>query len=150
MLERSLYNGALDGLSLSGDRFFYGNPLASRGQHYRREWFGTACCPANIARMIASLGDYIYAKSDDAIYVNLFVGSNTTIPLKNGNVGVKMETNYPWDGKVKLMVDPVKKGKFKIYVRIPGWYDDIVAPGGLYDSRVDLEVVYLIVLMSLN
>jgi DUF1680 family protein len=121
VLERSLYNGALDGLSLSGDRFFYGNPLASRGQHQRREWFGTACCPANIARMIASLGDYIYAKSDDAIYVNLFVGSNTTIPLKSGNVGVKMETNYPWEGKVKLHIDPIKSGKFKIKVRIPTW-----------------------------
>jgi len=132
VLERSLYNGALDGLSLSGDRFFYGNPLASRGQHYRREWFGTACCPANIARMIASLGDYIYAKSDDAIYVNLFVGSNTTIPLKSRNVGVKMETNYPWEGKIKLMVDPVKKGSFKIYIREPGWYKDLIAPGGLY------------------
>jgi DUF1680 family protein len=79
VLERSLYNGALDGLSLTGDRFFYGNPLASRGQHQRREWFGTACCPANIARMVASLGDYIYAKSDEGIYVNLFVGSNTEV-----------------------------------------------------------------------
>jgi DUF1680 family protein len=137
VLERSLYNGALDGLSLSGDRFFYGNPLASRGQHQRREWFGTACCPANIARLVASLGNYIYAKSDDAIYVNLFVGSNTTIPLKNGNVGVKMETNYPWDGKVKLMIDPVKKGKFKIYVRIPGWYNEKLVPGDLYKSFLD-------------
>ncbi|TMI62562.1 MAG: glycoside hydrolase family 127 protein [Bacteroidetes bacterium] len=133
VLERSLYNGALDGLSLSGDRFFYGNPLASRGQHQRREWFGTACCPANIARMIASLGDYIYAKSDDAIYVNLFVGSNTTIPLKSGNVGVKMETNYPWEGKVKLNIDPVKRSKFKIHLRVPGWYTGIIAPGGLYN-----------------
>lgn len=113
VLERSLYNGALDGLSLSGDRFFYGNPLASRGQHQRREWFGTACCPANIARLVASLGDYIYAKSNDAIYVNLFVGSNTTIALKNGNVDVKMETNYPWDGKLKLMVEPEKKRKIQ-------------------------------------
>ena len=132
VLERSLYNGALDGLSLSGDRFFYGNPLASRGQHYRREWFGTACCPANIARMIASLGDYIYAKSDDAIYMNLFVGSNTTIPLKSGNVGVKMETNYPWEGKVKLMIDPVKRSKFKIFLRIPGWVQGKTVPGNLY------------------
>lgn len=132
VLERSLYNGALDGLSLSGDRFFYGNPLASRGQHYRREWFGTACCPANIARLIASLGDYIYAKTDDAIYVNLFVGSNTTIPLKSGNVDVKMETNYPWDGKVKLKIDLIKKSKFKIYIRVPGWYTDKIVPGGLY------------------
>ena len=137
VLERSLYNGALDGMSLSGDRFFYGNPLASRGQHQRREWFGTACCPANIARLVASLGDYIYAKSNDAIYVNLFVGSNTTIALKNGNVDVKMETNYPWDGKVKLMIDPSKKSKFKIYIRVPGWYKDEVAPGDLYSTGGD-------------
>jgi len=134
VLERSLYNGALDGLSLSGDRFFYGNPLASRGQHQRREWFGTACCPANVARLVASLGNYIYAKSDDAIYVNLFVGSNTTIPLKSGNVNVKMETNYPWDGKVKLMIDPDKKGKFKINIRVPGWYMDNIVPGQLYEK----------------
>ena len=139
VLERSLYNGALDGLSLSGDRFFYGNPLASRGQHYRREWFGTACCPANIARLIASLGDYIYAKSDDAIYVNVFVGSNTTIPLKTGKVGVKMETNYPWEGKVKLIVDPVKKGKFKIYIRLPGWYFQKFVPGDLYRPILDSD-----------
>jgi len=139
VLERSLYNGALDGLSLSGDRFFYGNPLASRGQHQRREWFGTACCPANIARMVASLGNYIYAKSDDAIYVNLFVGSNTTIPLKSGNVGVKMETNYPWDGKVKLLIDPVKKGKFRIYLREPGWIKNKPVPGDLYKYNSDKD-----------
>ncbi|MEP7256165.1 MAG: beta-L-arabinofuranosidase domain-containing protein [Ferruginibacter sp.] len=144
VLERSLYNGALDGLSLSGDRFFYGNPLASRGQHQRREWFGTACCPANIARLVASLGDYVYAKTDNAIYVNLFIGSNTNIPLKNGNVDVKMETNYPWDGNVKLNIDPVKKSKFKIYIRVPGWYMDQVVPGNLYtyiDRSGDKELV---------
>jgi DUF1680 family protein len=77
VLEKSLYNGALDGLSLSGDRFFYGNPLASSGKNMRREWFGTACCPANIARLIASLGNYIYGVKDNTIFVNLFVGSNT-------------------------------------------------------------------------
>jgi uncharacterized protein len=132
VLERSLYNGALDGLSLSGDRFFYGNPLASRGQHQRREWFGTACCPANIARLVASLGDYIYAKKDNGIYVNLFVGSNTTIPLKNGDVEVKMETNYPWDGNIKLNIDPAKKSKFKLYLRIPGWSRGKSVPGDLY------------------
>ena len=77
VLERSLYNGALDGLSLSGDHFFYDNVLASNGQHQRREWFGTACCPANIARLVTSVGNYIYGKSNDGIWVNLFVGSNT-------------------------------------------------------------------------
>jgi uncharacterized protein len=134
VLERSLYNAALDGLSLTGDRFFYGNPLASRGQHYRREWFGTACCPANIARMVASLGDYIYAKSNDGIYVNLFVGSNTTIQLPKTKVDVKMETNYPWDGKIKLTVDPEKNSKFKIYIRIPRWY----LPVGFISTAEDL------------
>ena len=144
VLERSLYNGALDGLSLSGDRFFYGNPLASRGQHYRREWFGTACCPANIARMIASLGDYVYAKSDDAIYVNLFVGSNTTIPLKNGNVGVKMQTNYPWDGNMKLTIDQVKNSKFNLYLRIPGWAQGQTSTNKLYDfSDFGSAIIYL-------
>jgi len=139
VLERSLYNGALDGLSLSGDRFFYGNPLASRGQHQRREWFGTACCPANIARLVASLGNYIYAKSDNAIYVNLFVGSNTTIPLKSGNVGVKMETNYPWEGKVKIYIDPEKQQKFSVKVRVPGWNGAKPVPGGLYRFGTNLQ-----------
>jgi DUF1680 family protein len=102
VLERSLYNGALDGLSLSGDRFFYGNPLASRGQHQRREWFGTACCPANIARLVASLGNYIYAKSDDAIYVNLFVGSNTTISFEEWKCDLKWKRIIRGDGKMKV------------------------------------------------
>lgn len=134
ILERSLYNAALDGLSLSGDRFFYGNPLASRGQHQRREWFGTACCPANIARLVASLGDYIYAKSENGIYVNLFTGSETKIVLGKNEVGVKMETNYPWEGNIKLQIDPVKKSKFKVYIRIPGWVTNEIVPGGLYTT----------------
>jgi DUF1680 family protein len=138
VLERSLYNGALDGLSLSGDRFFYGNPLASRGQHQRREWFGTACCPANIARMVASLGDYIYAKSNDGIYVNLFVGSNTSIQLPKTKVDVKMETNYPWDGKVKIAVNPQeKKAKFKLFIRIPDWVFNQINSDGLYRITQD-------------
>ena len=135
VLERSLYNGALDGLSLTGDRFFYGNPLASRGQHQRREWFGTACCPANIARMVASLGDYIYAKSDDGIYVNLFVGSNTSIQLPKTKVDIKMETNYPWEGKVKIAVTAQqKKAAFKLHIRVPGWYNNGSVPGDLYTN----------------
>lgn len=108
VLERSLYNGALDGLSLSGDRFFYGNPLASRGQHQRREWFGTACCPANIARLVASLGNYIYTKNDNGIWVNLFVGSETRQMIGKNDVSLKMQTDYPWNGKVKLNVEDRK------------------------------------------
>ena len=132
VLERSLYNGALDGLSLSGDRFFYGNPLASTGKNARREWFGTACCPANIARLVASLGNYIYARSANGIWVNLFVGSNTSILLEKGKVDLNMETNYPWDGKIVLSVDPARKLKFALHLRIPGWAGGTAVPGDLY------------------
>lgn len=132
VLERSLYNGASDGLSLSGDRFFYGNPLASDGQHYRREWFGTACCPANIARLIASLGDYIYAKSPDGIWVNLFVGSETHVALSGKKVTIRQVTNYPWGGDVEVRIDPEKKSNFKLRIRIPGWAQNVPAPGDTY------------------
>ncbi|MFD1817898.1 hypothetical protein SAMN04515674_101238 [Pseudarcicella hirudinis] len=132
ILERSLYNGALDGLSLSGDRFFYGNPLASSGNYQRSEWFGTACCPSNIARLIASLGDYIYSKSENGIWVNLFVGSNTIIPLKSGEVAVQLQTNYPWNGLVKLNVSPKKKSRFIVSFRIPGWVNEQSIAGDLY------------------
>jgi DUF1680 family protein len=138
VLERSLYNGALDGLSLSGDHFFYDNVLASNGQHQRREWFGTACCPANIARLVTSVGNYIYGKSNDGIWVNLFVGSNTNIKLSNTDVAVRMGTNYPWDGKVKINIDPVKKNKFRLYIRIPGWSQGKIVPGNLYSENNDL------------
>lgn len=123
VLERSLYNGALDGLSLSGDHFFYDNVLASNGQNQRREWFGTACCPANIARLVTSVGNYIYGKSNDGVWVNLFVESNTDIKIGNTDVALKMATDYPWDGKVKLNIDPAKKQRFKMFIRIPGWAD---------------------------
>lgn len=133
VLEKSLYNGALDGLSLDGDRFFYGNPLASNGRHSRREWFGTACCPANIARLIASLGNYIYAQSNNGIWVNLFVGSNTSIPLSKGTVDVNMQTNYPIDGNVKLTMNMAKKMKYALHLRIPGYVTGTAVPGGLYN-----------------
>ncbi len=132
VLERSLYNGARDGLSLSGDRFFYGNPLASRGQHFRREWFGTACCPANIARLVASVGDYIYSYSPEGFWVNLFVGSSTTATFGKSQVPIRVETNYPWDGSVRISVDPKAKTKFALRIRIPGWASGEAVPGGLY------------------
>lgn len=132
VLERSLYNGALDGLSLSGDRFFYGNPLASNGRHFRKEWFGTACCPSNIARLIASLGDYIYGQKDNRIYVNLFVGSETRFSLAKGEMKVSMQTNYPWDGSISMQVSLTKKEKASIAFRIPGWLGNTAVPGGLY------------------
>jgi DUF1680 family protein len=132
VLERSLYNGALDGLSLSGDRFFYGNPLASNGKHFRREWFGTACCPANIARLVASLGDYVYNTSTNGIWVNLFVSSNTSVTVGKTKVAIDQKSNYPWEGDVTINVNPDKKAKFNTYVRIPGWATGETVPGDLY------------------
>ena len=133
VLERTLYNGALDGISLEGNHFFYGNTLASNGKNFRREWFGTACCPANIARLIASLGNYIYGYNDDGVWVNLFIGSSTNIQLGKQNLPVKMETNYPWDGNVKITVVPEEKTKFDLHIRIPGWAQGNAVPGGLYN-----------------
>ncbi|MEI6140975.1 MAG: beta-L-arabinofuranosidase domain-containing protein [Mariniphaga sp.] len=132
VLERSLYNGALDGLSLKGDRFFYGNPLASMGNYSRREWFGTACCPSNIARLVESVGDYIYARSNNALWINLFVGSSGTFTIKNKNISVKQITDYPWDGKVQISVSPEKQTDFDLYIRIPGWAENQPVPGNTY------------------
>ncbi len=132
VLERSLYNAALDGLSLEGNRFFYGNPLASSGQHSRREWFGTACCPSNISRLVASVGDYIYAKSENAIWVNLFIGSKTNFQMGNTEVPIEMTTNYPLDGVINLTLNPDQKTQFALKMRLPGWAKDEPVPGGLY------------------
>ncbi|HCL83128.1 MAG TPA: glycoside hydrolase family 127 protein, partial [Chitinophagaceae bacterium] len=132
VLEKSLYNAALDGLSLSGDRFFYDNPLASTGQHSRSAWFGTACCPANIARLVASLGNYIYGKSEDGIWLNLFVNSNTRLAMGKDSVSIATETNYPWEGNVRLKIGPETPQKFSIHIRIPGWARGEASPGALY------------------
>lgn len=132
VLERSLYNGALDGLSLSGDQFFYGNPLASTGRHSRKEWFGTACCPSNIARLVASLGDYVYGQKGSKIYINLFVGSETSFPLTKGEMKVSMQTQYPWEGAVSLKLSMAKKEKASLAFRVPGWLGSTLFPGGLY------------------
>lgn len=132
VLERSLYNGALDGLSLKGDRFFYGNPLASRGGYSRSEWFGTACCPSNISRLVASFGNYIYAKSEKTLWINLFVASNTTITDGKNKINVEQRTDYPWDGKVIIAVSPEKATKYSVRVRIPGWARNQPVPGDTY------------------
>lgn len=138
VLERSLYNGALDGLSLSGDRFFYANRLASGAKYpglrrdERQEWFGTACCPSNIARLIASLGGYVYGTNEHGLWVNLFVANSASVKVGDSSVALRMETGYPWDGEVKLTVEPVRRIRFALHVRVPGWARNVAAPGDLY------------------
>ncbi len=135
VLERSLYNGALSGLSLTGDRFFYGNPLASIGNHFRREWFGTACCPSNIARLTASVGDYIYGVSKDALWINLFIENQASIPMGKDEIPLSITTNYPWEGKVSILLQPKTKKNFTVNIRIPGWAQNNPVPGDLYSYR---------------
>lgn len=133
VMERTLYNGLISGVSLDGKSFFYPNPLESNGQHQRSPWFGVACCPGNITRFIASVPGYVYAQQGDKLYVNLFVASDAGIKLDNGRaVNLRQETRYPWDGAVKLTVNPDKTGQFTINVRIPGWARNEAAPSDLY------------------
>ena len=132
VLERTLYNGFLVGVSLGGDRFFYQNMLTSFGDYERSEWFGVPCCPPNVARLMASLGGYIYAKSGEDIYVNLFIGSKTEIKTQGNTVKVKQDTQYPWEGTIKMSIDPERPGEFTFFVRIPGWSQNQPLPGDLY------------------
>jgi DUF1680 family protein len=114
VLEKTLYNGALSGVNLAGDRFFYPNPLESNGQYERSPWFGCACCPSNVARFIPAIPGYIYSVTDKDLYVSLFASNSADIAFGKNHVNVIQETNYPWDGDVMITVNPEKVGKFNL------------------------------------
>ncbi len=132
VLERVTYNGLISGVSSSGDKFFYPNPLASKGNYARQPWFGCACCPQNLMRFLASLSGYAYARQGDTLLVNLFMGGEAKVDLKGNSVTIKQETRYPWDGAVKLTVSPGRPGEFTLGVRIPGWARNQPVPSDLY------------------
>ena len=121
VLERSLYNGALAGISLGGDRFFYVNPLESKGDHHRQEWYGCACCPSQLSRFLPSIGNYIYASSEDALWVNLYIGNTGQIRIGETDILLTQETDYPWDGSVKLTISTSLPLEKEIRLRIPNW-----------------------------
>lgn len=132
VLERTLYNGLISGVSLSGDRFFYPNPLESVGQHGRSEWFGCACCPSNVCRFMPSIPGYVYAQKDNMIYVNLFVESESDIVLEKNKIHISQKSNYPWEGNISINITPEKASNFNIKVRIPGWALGKPVPSDLY------------------
>ena len=146
ILERTLYNGVISGVNLEGDRFFYPNPLESVGQHSRSEWFGCACCPSNICRFMPSIPGYVYAKKNDELYVNLFVDSEANIEIEDNHVQLSQKTNYPWEGKIAISVNPEKTDMFKILVRIPGWARNHPVPSNLYtylnaqDAKCEIRI----------
>ena len=132
ILEKTLYNSMLSGVSLSADRFFYPNPLESNGQHQRQAWFGCACCPSNVARFVPAIPGYIYAVTDKELYVNLFISNEADINIGKRKVRISQKANFPWDGKVELTVNPETNGKFILKIRIPGWAQNEAQPGELY------------------
>jgi uncharacterized protein len=132
VLELALYNGFLSGVSLSGDLFFYTNRLASAGRDRRDTWSDPACCPSNVVRTIPQIGNYFYALDGEGIYVNLFAGSAADIPWKGGRVRLVQATDYPWDGRVRIAVEPDRGGDFDLNVRIPGWASDRLVKSDLY------------------
>ena len=120
LVETEMYNGILSGISLSGDLYFYENPLASVGTHHRSRWFGTSCCPSNLARFIPSVGGYCYALQDDALIVNQYIGSTLTLNDGTHALDVSVATEYPWDGRITIDVRRAE-GVSALKLRIPGW-----------------------------
>ena len=144
VLERSLYNGLISGVSLEGNGFFYPNPLESMGQHQRQAWFGCACCPSNICRFIPSLPGYVYAVKDNNVYVNLFVSNTATLKVGGKKVTLSQKTEYPWDGAIGITVDHATGHDFTLKLRIPGWVKGQVVPSDLYTYADNKRLDYTI------
>ena len=133
VMEKVFFNSIISGMALDGKTFFYVNPLEvipeacekdhrmRRVKMTRQKWFGTACCPPNLSRIIASLGTYIHSHSSNALYTHLFVGSDAKMNINGSDISVKMETSYPWEEKVKIRFSMKDKVRFKYGLRIPGW-----------------------------
>ena len=148
--EVSLYNNVLAGVNLEGNRFFYVNPLEADGRKTfnhgragRSPWFGTACCPSNLARLIPQISGMIYSHTDDDIFCSLYAGSSVEVPLKAGAVKLQQQTDYPFDGKVEIAVEPANDGEeFTLWMRIPSWLNDKFVPGELYSYADGVESKY--------
>ncbi|MBN1338215.1 MAG: glycoside hydrolase family 127 protein [Bacteroidales bacterium] len=146
VLERTLYNALIAGVSRSGDHFFYPNPLESDGRHKRKEWFGCACCPSNITRFLPSVPGYIFAQKEKNIYINLFISAETDLIVDGVKTNLKMESALPWEGKVLAEVNPDKPLDISLLIRVPGWAGDRPVPGDLYrfKDKLSLSVSVLI------
>jgi hypothetical protein len=139
VMERCLYNGTISGLSLDGVKFFYENPLASDGKHHRQDWFGCACCPPNIARLIASVGGYAYSQAERDAYVHLYIQGQGNLKVGGKKVVLRQKTDYPWAGRVEIAVEPEAATAFGLNLRIPGWAREAkVAVNG---EAVDLKPI---------
>ena len=145
--EQTLYNGYLSGVSVKGDTFFYQNPLESIGRTERSAYFDVACCPANLARLMARLPELVYAQRDDELFVNLYAESKATVKLPKGQVQIDQTTRYPWDGKISLSLQLATPMEFTLRLRAPGWINDTPIASDLYrfTKRTDDEPITVVV-----
>ncbi len=139
VLEREVYNGLLSGVSLTGDKFFYTNPLGSVGKHHRVSWFSCPCCPTNLVRYLPAMGERLYAHRDSEIWSVLYCGSSATVPLATGKVKLVQETKYPWEGDIQITLHPEKDQNFTLHLRLPGWCHE--QPEVSINSEKQREVV---------
>ena len=140
VIERIIYNGFLSGISMSGDEFFYPNPLASAGGYARSKWFGCSCCPVNVVRFIPQIAQYAYSTSGDTAYLNLFIASDAKLALASGTVTLAQRTDYPWKGASVVTVTPAADGqRFALKVRIPGWATGRPVPSTLYEQTLPAD-----------
>lgn len=139
VMEQTLYNGFISGVSLRGDSFFYVNPLASNGSHHRTPWFECPCCPPNVGRILASLGNYLYSTGEGGLWVHFYAQNSAHAAVDGAEVRLRLESRYPWDGAVKLTVAPLQPQRFKLHLRIPGWCDhwSLRVNGEAVDARVE-------------
>jgi uncharacterized protein len=151
VLERTLYNSLISGVSLEGDAFFYPNCLASDGKYAfnqgaltRKAWFDCSCCPSNIIRFLPSVPDYIYAQKQDTVFVNLYMSNQAQIKIANSDLVLEQQTGYPWDGKIILTVKAKDKTAFVLNLRIPGWATDKPLPGDLYSYIKHKNAAYTV------
>ncbi len=139
IIERTLYNNLIAGISLDGTKFFYPNPLESDGQYKfnhgaatRQPWFDCSCCPTNLIRFIPSIPEHIYAQTKNELYINLFIANKSHVNFIKNKVDIDMQTTYPYSGDVQINIDPQKPIEFTLKIRVPGWARNEAVPGNLY------------------
>ena len=141
VLERTLYNGLISGVSLDGGSFFYPNPLSSNGKYSRKPWFGCACYPSNVSRFIPSLPGYVYAVKNDQVYVNLYLSNKAELKVDKKKILLEQETGYPWNGDIRLKITQGNQD-FTMKLRIPGWVRGNVLPSDLYSYADNQKPAY--------
>lgn len=124
IIEQTLYNGFISGLSLDGKHFFYVNPLASAGTHHRTPWFECPCCPPNVGRTLATIGNHIYATGERDLWVHLYAQNDASVTINGVEVKLRLRSDYPWDGDIDLAISPAQAQAFTLHLRIPGWCDE--------------------------